>query len=253
MKAIILAAGIGSRLMPETKNKPKCLVEIDGESLLRTQIRVLRSRGISEIVIVGGHCANQLENFSDKLIVNEEYQTSNMVWSLAQAMTEISGDVIISYGDIVYSGPILDAILKHEGSIRVALDLGWLHYWQQRFADPLSDAESLKVNKDMEITEIGNKPTSSDEVEAQYMGIIGLSKEGSEIFQRNLLSSSIFTDKGKKSLKTAYMTDFLQSLLIAGHKVRGVGVRDYWIEVDTIKDLTSSISRTRLRALRRTM
>ena len=251
MKAIILAAGLGSRLMPETKDKPKCLVEIDGESLLQTQIRVLKSREISEIVIVGGHCADQLENFSDELIVNEEYSTSNMVWSLSRAMTKISGDVIIAYGDIVYSGLILDAILTDESSIRLALDLDWLHYWQERFADPMSDAESLRVNKNMYITEIGNKPASADEVEAQYMGIIGLSKEGSEIFKSNLLKTSLSTDQGEKYTKNAYMTDFLQSLLIAGHQVKGVGVRDNWIEVDTVRDLTASITRTRLRAIRR--
>jgi choline kinase len=253
MKAIILAAGLGSRLMPETKDKPKCLVEIDGESLLQTQIRVLKSRGISEIAIVGGHCADQLENFSDELIVNEEYKTSNMVWSLTRAMDEISGEVIITYGDIVYSGQILDAILADESSIRVALDLDWLQYWQQRFADPISDAESLRVNKNMEITEIGNKPTSADEVEAQYMGLIGLSKEGSGIFQKNLLNPSLSTDNGQKSPKTAYITDFLQSLLISGHELKGVGVRDNWIEVDTVKDLTASLSRTRLRAIRRSL
>lgn len=250
MKAIILAAGLGSRLMPETKNKPKCLVEIDGESLLQTQMRVLRSRGISEIVLVGGHCVNQLNNFSDKLFINEEYEVSNMVWSLTRAMNEINGDVIITYGDIVYSGLILDAILTDQSSIRLALDLDWLNYWQQRFADPMSDAESLRVNKNMEITEIGNKPTSADEVEAQYMGIIGLSKEGSEIFKSHLLKSPLSTDKGHKSTKNAYMTDFLQSLLIAGHQVKGVGVRDNWIEVDTVRDLTASITRTRLRAIR---
>lgn len=250
MKAIILAAGLGSRLMPETKEKPKCLVEIDGESLLETQIRVLRSRGIHDIVIVAGHCANQLESLSDQLIINEEYKTSNMVWSLNRAMSAISGEVLISYGDIVYSGAILDAILADESPIRVGLDLDWLTYWEHRFSDPVSDAETLTVDENLIIQEIGNPATSAQDIEAQFMGLVGLSEKGSRIFREKLLDPFLLTDNGMKSSKSAYLTDFLQSLMISGHDLKAIGVRDSWIEIDTLDDLASPVSRSRLQRIR---
>ena len=62
MKAIILSAGQGSRLSPLTIDRPKCLVEIDGLSLLDRQISVLRSCGVEEIILVGGYLGKKLEN-----------------------------------------------------------------------------------------------------------------------------------------------------------------------------------------------
>ena len=73
MKAIILAAGEGKRLRPITENKPKCLVEINGKSLLSHQISILKSRDINDIVLIGGYKAHMLEGKGNRLYINKEY------------------------------------------------------------------------------------------------------------------------------------------------------------------------------------
>ena len=82
MKAIILAAGEGRRLRPYTKNKPKCMVKINGVSLLDRQISIIKSLGIEEIIIIGGYKADNLKSRGSKLIINPRYHETNMVWSL---------------------------------------------------------------------------------------------------------------------------------------------------------------------------
>ena len=109
IKVIILAAGEGTRLRPYTLDKPKCMVEIDGKSLIDRQISVLEKAGIDEIVLVGGFKIEMLKGKGSRIKENSNYSKTNMVWTLFCAEDELQDDVIISYGDIVYSKKILDS------------------------------------------------------------------------------------------------------------------------------------------------
>ena len=91
MKAIILAAGEGKRLRPYTEDRPKCMVEINGVSLLDRQISVIRSLGIEEIILIGGYKGDSLLPKGTKLIINPRYQETNMVWSLFCGEDELQG------------------------------------------------------------------------------------------------------------------------------------------------------------------
>ena len=81
MKAIILAAGTGSRLRPLTNEIPKCLVETNGKKLIEHQLSVLRAnQSIEEIIIVTGYLGEQLAPYGNKLIHNDRFATTNMVY-----------------------------------------------------------------------------------------------------------------------------------------------------------------------------
>ena len=156
MKVIILAAGSGRRLRPYTANRPKCLVEVSGHKLLTSQLSILRSKKeISETIIVGGYKAEMLSSYADKLVVNKRYAHTNMVYSLFSAIDDISGDILISYGDIVYDVSILEQLINFEGAIGVAIDNRWREYWSLRFEDPLKDAETLRIDAESHIVDIG--------------------------------------------------------------------------------------------------
>ena len=105
------------------------------------------------------------------MIINPRYHETNMVWSLFCGK-ELEGDLIISYGDIVYSRDILSKLLKCDTEIATTIDMNWEQYWRQRNEDPLADAETLKLRKDGSIKEIGQIPSSTSEIEGQYMGLL---------------------------------------------------------------------------------
>jgi len=246
IKAIILAAGEGKRLHPYTLDRPKCLVEVDKHCLLDRQIDVLKSENIDPIILVGGYLSEMLRRPGINLRINPRYAETNMVWTLFCADEDLEGDVIISYGDIVYSRDILKSLINSNADISVTIDLDWESYWRSRNEDPLDDAETLKLRTDGTISEIGQKPNSLSEIEGQYMGLIKLSNKGVKIIK------SVFQNaksKGKllnRPIEIAYMTDLLQEVINSGFKVDSVPVHGGWVEVDTVSDLNSSITRDRL-------
>lgn len=183
IKVILLVAGEGKRLHPYTLDRPKCMVEIDGISLIDRQLEVLSSEKLDNFVMIGGFKSEMLERDGVKLRLNERYYETNMVWSLFSAEEELEGEVIVSYGDIVYSRKILRALLDSSADIAVTVDKEWKSYWSLRNENPLDDAETLKLRDDRSISEIGKKPNSLKEIEGQYMGLMKFSNKGIKILK----------------------------------------------------------------------
>ena len=246
MKAIILAAGEGIRLRPYTLDRPKCLVEIDGVSLLDRQLDVLKSEKISPIILIGGYRADMLIRPEIDLRINAKYAETNMVSTLFCAISDISGNLIVSYGDIVYSREILQSLLKSSADIAVTVDMDWREYWSARNDNPLDDAETLKLHKDGRILELGQKPDSLLDIDGQYMGLMKFSAKGAEILKQAYRFARESGLIRNKKLEKAYMTDLLQSLIDAGFRVESVPVYGGWVEIDTVRDLKSEITRNRL-------
>ena len=246
MKAIILCAGQGTRLRPYTTTLPKCMVKVDGVSLIERQLEVLKSRGVDEIILIGGHFHHKLPASISK-IVNPEYRSSNMVKSLSMALHHISGNVIISYGDIVYSAATLDLLTSAQHNICVAIDSCWEEYWKSRSSDYMSDVESLVTGDDGSIIDIGNKPRSRDCVEGQYMGLTRLSGAGCLEIKKFLSNPNQLVNG--KDFNDCYMTDMLQALIMKGIKVWPCFTSSPWIEVDTAEDLNNKVTLDRVRAI----
>lgn len=245
----MLVAGEGTRLRPYTDDRPKCMVEVDGVSLLDRQLAVLHSESVDDIVLVGGYRANMLANRGTKLVLNPRYFETNMVWTLFCAEEELVGDVLICYGDIVYSKEILSALLASPEDIALSIDMQWEGYWSARNENPLDDAETLKWLPDGRIAEIGKKPISLDQIQGQYMGLLKFSPVG--LAQLRKVFHQACTEGGiqGKSPEKAYMTDLIQELINRGVPVYGVPIDKEWVEVDTVSDLQSSLTISRLRAI----
>jgi len=245
-KVILLVAGEGKRLRPYTLDRPKCMVEIEGVSLIDRQLAVLKAEGLADIVMIGGYKADMLKREGIKLKINSRYYETNMVWTLFSAEDELEGDVIVSYGDIVYSSKILQALLKSNADIAITIDKKWESYWRARNEDPLDDAETLKLREDGTIKEIGQEPKSLDEIEGQYMGLMKFSAEGikqiKEIFHAAINNGELLS----KDVKNAYMTDLLQAVINSGKMIASVPVHGGWVEVDTVDDLKNQITLDRI-------
>ena len=250
-KALLLVAGEGTRLRPYTQDRPKCLVELEGQSLLEHQLAILKSSGISDVVLVGGYRAEMLEGYGERLVVNNRYNETNMVWTLFCAEHELEDDTIICYGDIVYSRQVLQTLLHTPGDIVTTIDLEWEPYWRARNEDPLIDAETLKINASGMIAEIGQKPKTMNDIEGQYMGLIRLSAIGvlqfKEVFEQAVKKKEL----GGKPVEKAYMTDLLQAIIDSGYSLTPAFVHGGWIEVDTVRDLENPVTRERLKEVSR--
>ena len=250
-KAIILAAGEGTRLRPFTLDRPKCLVEIDGKSLLDRQLAILAAEGVADVTIIGGYKADMLKRDGITMHINPRYFETNMVWTLFCAEAELEAGALICYGDIVYSRKALQALLSAPGDIAVTIDLEWEAYWRARNEDPLDDAETLKLAADGRIIEIGQKPKSLLEIEGQYMGLIKLSPAGARQLKQVFHDAKLQGVLRGKPLEKSYMTDLLQAMIDLGYRLNSVPVHGGWVEVDTVSDLESDVTRSRLNEIER--
>ena len=239
MKAIILAAGQGTRLRPFTDDRPKCLVELAGRPLLDYQLEVLRAGEIKDIYVVAGYRADQVVRSGVKRLINERYATTNMVATLFTAEELMTGndDLIISYGDIVYETRILKALLACTAPVCLTVDSSWKRYWTMRMDDPLTDAETLKLDDGDRIIELGKKPDSYDDIQGQYIGLIKIRADHVQklvdVWHR-LDTSAIYDGKNFDNM---YMTSFIQILIDKGWDVRAALIDNGWLEIDAPEDL----------------
>ena len=173
MRALILAAGRGSRMGRLGDDRPKCLVELNGQPLIERQVAALRRGGVDEIGIVRGYRAEMIDFPGLSYFANERWAETNMVMSLAAAAPWLrSGPVIVSYADIFYRNELVRGLASAPGQLVISYDRAWRRLWTRRFADPLADAETFRIDAAGQLLEIGGKTTRIEDIEGQYMGLL---------------------------------------------------------------------------------
>lgn len=248
MKALILAAGFGSRLMPLTKENPKCMVEYKGRKIIDYEISALREAGIDEIAVVGGYLFEVLKGYVQsqfnikKIYQNLQYDKTNMVQTLFCAREFLEScvrekqDLVISYADIVYSADIARALAQSQGDLNIVVDKDWRTLWEKRFENPLDDAETLKLESG-KIKEFGKKPMSYKEIEGQYIGLFKFAHD----FLPQVLGFYDDLDRmavyDGKDFDNMYMTSFLQGLIDKFDNAKAVEIKGGWREIDFKSDL----------------
>ncbi|MDZ4677716.1 MAG: phosphocholine cytidylyltransferase family protein [Oligoflexia bacterium] len=243
MNMIILAAGTGNRLKPITADRPKCMVPLEGKPLLYWQTNTARAAGVKNIVVVRGFCKETVQGEELTFVENKRFAETNMLQTLWCAAEYFGDSFIVSYGDIVYEPSVLEALLKSPHDISVVVDREWKSYWEKRVDNVLDDAESLRLADDGRITDIGNKETSLERIQAQYIGLLSFKGKSvqlaKDLFEkerkahqdgRTLIST-------KRNFDMLYMTDFLQGLINSGTDIHAVPINEKWLEIDSHRDL----------------
>ncbi len=233
-RAIILAAGRGTRMEGLTGSIHKCLLEVDGKKLIERQIECLFSQGIEKIAVVTGYRREQLSGYGSQQFYNANWSGTQMVHSLEQASEWLENyDCIVSYSDIFYDSIAIMQLLNSKNDITVLFDPNWRTLWEKRFVDPRVDAESFIVSEKGQILDIGRKNVTFDEIQGQFMGLFNFTREGwqkaQEVRRRN---SSEYNKKQD-------MTAFLQQVIKESDMiVHGLPYQGTWGEVDTPSDLS---------------
>lgn len=233
MRAIILAAGRGSRMKDLTDDCPKCLVKLKGITLLDRQLAALREANIEQIGIITGYKREMLSNYGLKEFYNPRWAETNMVSSLACAQAWLLEEpCIVSYSDIFYKPQAVTSLMNSSAILAVTYDSNWLELWERRFVDPLLDAETFRLNPDNTLAEIGNKPKKVDEVQGQYMGLLRFTPEGWEEIQR------IRSRLSPAECDSMHMTGTLQKVIESNRcKIDAIPYSLSWGEIDSAEDL----------------
>ena len=176
MKAVILAAGIASRLRPLTNNCPKCLLEIDGKCLLQRSFDGLIQNGITEFVVVTGYLHEQIEAFlnnrykdvSITYIYNELYASTNNIYSLWLARPEVEGkEMLLLDSDILYDPQIVARLLASPHQDILALNNHPLGEEEMKIV-PDGEGKVKEISKTCAIADATGESIGIERMSASY-------------------------------------------------------------------------------------
>jgi L-glutamine-phosphate cytidylyltransferase len=244
-KALIIAAGLGSRLKKHTENLPKCMLDFGGKTLLQRQLDSYKKSGIKDISLIRGYKKEKINYKGITYFENKDYKENNILNSIFCAEKVINGNIIISYSDILFDHSVVQRTLESDHDISVVVDIDWRGYYVGRKDHPLSEAENVIFNSNNEVEKIGKINTGDQEVHGEFIGMIKLSNHGAEIFKEHFNRlKKIYWNKPFQRAKTfqkAYLTDFIQELVDIGIKVHCVIIESGWKEIDTVEDYKKAL------------
>lgn len=232
-RAIHLAAGQGTRLRPITDDRPKPLVELDGTTLLERNVDTLNEVGVNDQIVVTGYMAGRIDDLGYETVYNDIFDETEMVYSLfcAEEQFPDDRDLVISYGDILYDSAVANALLDCTAPLCVVVDHEWETLWSERFDDPLEDAETLQIDGNDRIREIGSEPAEMSDIEGQYIGLLKVRADYVNKF------TNVYQKLSNDGSEAVEMTHFIQHLIDTGWDIQSVPIEGNWLEVDTTEDL----------------
>jgi len=239
VKAIIVAAGQSNLLLPLTKDKPECLLEIGKKTILARQLETLRSCGIYDIVVVRGYQGDKIGYPGIRYYENREYLDTGILRSLFHAKDEMDDEFIFCYADILYTRDVLELLLRDQSDVALVVDTDWQNHYRQRRQHPVSEAELVRVEGDR-VTQIGRGIIPPEEARGEFIGLAKFRKNGAETLKsihewaiQNYEAREFHTSP---SVDKAYFVDLIQELIDQGYPVRHIDIHGSWAEIDTVED-----------------
>lgn len=242
MKAIIIAAGLGSRLLPLTKDTPKSMLPVRGKPMLHYALSHFIANSITDVSIVVGYAAEKIRQNTPYPVTffhNTRYAQNNILHSLFTASQKMDGEFICSYADIIYDAFVLQALLASKEDISVVIDIDWQKNYIGRSRHPDTEAEKV-ICAGNRISHIG-KYVPTPHATGEFIGMAKFSAKGAQIWKE------VFADAQKRYALTtpfqhaaifekAYLTDLFQELIDRGFSVHAVLIQGGWREIDTYED-----------------
>lgn len=234
MKTIILAAGRGSRLGGQTKDRPKCMCTLYGRTLLDRCLETLEQAGIhkKEIGIVTGYRSDMFTVPDVTYFHNKIWEQTNMFYSLTMADSWLKKEpCLVCYSDIVFSPKAVQTLADSAASLAITSYSGYWELWEKRMDDPLEDLETFQVNATGQLLEIGKRPVSRTEVQGQFMGLLRFTPESWGWVEKTI------QEPLSKPLNKLDMTTLLQELLQRDYPIQAISTNDFWLECDSKHDI----------------
>lgn len=233
IRPILLGAGRGSRMGKLTENGPKYSLVFNNMSLLDRLLRQCEDQSYLKPILVAGYLPEFSKSKNIRLIINENWQTTNMVFSLKLALDEIEPDIediLVLYTDIFFNSSLLKKVQTHFNQITMPINTDWEKLWKLRMDNYLDDIESLKIDSDGFIKNIGEKFPDITNVDGQYMGILTIPRSHLTTFKNYI---NLFIYEFGESLS---LTEFLNWFVSKNNKVLSLSTKGGWLEFDTESD-----------------
>lgn len=237
-QAVVLAASRGAALGSLTDDKPKCMIDVRGQPILRRQIGMLNAAGVRDVTVVRGYKKEAIDLPSIKTVDNDAYGETGELHSLYCARDELDKACLVTYGDILFRDQMLDTLLRAEGDIVIVADALWRDREQSAeglvrdfvvgdrgfSTDYLDDAPVSLLRTGREI--------SNDEATGEWVGMLKLTDAGAATVKAELEAMH-----GDGSLGKGDVPSLLNRLAAAGNEIRVQYTTGQWLDIDDALDL----------------
>lgn len=246
--AVIIAAGLGSRILPLSHEVPKCMLEVQGKPMLHRALTVFNDLNINKSVVVGGYKSEKLVLTPDaELVLNDQYMHNNILHSLAYARPAVNEEesVVVSYSDIIFRHSVVTQLLSEDSKdISIVVDQAWGERYVGRTLHPLSEAEAVQFDSGGGLLRTGKDlltPQHDPQHFGEFIGMLKLTPAGYrrfwELFDEidaELDGEAPFHQAG--DWRRAYITDLLQEMVDRNWEVHCTLIQGGWQEIDTLQD-----------------
>ena len=258
MKAIIVAAGRGRRLGPETADIPKCMVAVGGRPIFHRQLDALALAGVDEVVVVRGYLGTRIQppaadrpggRLRVTFVENPAWADNNILASLFYAEPFMDDGFVFSYSDIVFARAHASLAVASSADVGLVIDRRWEETYVGRLNHPLPEAELAAVEGTppaAKVTQVGKGAVPAAEAAGEFIGLARFSSRGARALRdvwREARAKGLDQPYGRAAaLRVAYLTDALNALIAGGPSrapaaVEPLFIEGRWREIDTEEDL----------------
>jgi phosphoenolpyruvate phosphomutase len=235
VRAIVLAASRGTEMGDLTALKPKAMLTIGGKPLLHRQVTVFRNAGIKDILVVRGYGKSEVEVPDVKFVDNDAFADTGEIYSLYQAIGVLKGEVVISFGDILFRQYIMNALLAETGDIVLVVDAAWKERsGTDTCRDFVTTTRPYSIKYDESDVFLAGlvHDLPAQKTDGEWIGLLRCSVKGSEIMAETLRQLSARADFKKLRFDALF-----EHLLHKGVPIKVCYIIGHWLDVDRLEDL----------------
>jgi L-glutamine-phosphate cytidylyltransferase len=249
-RAILIAAGRGKRLGTHTDEIPKCMVQVGERPILGWIWDALSSVGVDELIVIRGYRGDVLETFVRDLVPkaifvdNREWETNNILLSLACARRYLDQPCYMTYSDIVFTRGVARAAADSTAEIGLVIDRQFRDIYVGRTEHPLEEGEVSDLLPDGTVARVGKKALPPEDAIGEYIGLTRLGARGVTIaartidqLQQHYAGRDDLPFQRAARYRNAYLTDLWQQLIDTGIQIEPILIDGQWREIDTGQDL----------------
>ena len=240
MKAIIIGAGRGARLMPTTADTPKCFAEVKGRRIIDWTRQAFADNGVERMCFIGGYRIDAVKAAYPDFVFyhNEDWENNNILASLMYAQGEMNEPFICCYSDTLFTPRVVTGLIASEADIALSVDTDWLARYQHRSQHPPDDAEKV-TSRNGTITAIHrNLPESK--AHGEFTGMARFSARGAsqlrEHYHRCREACGTGPFRESPTFSKAYLIHLLQDMIESGVAMAHVDTPGGYMEIDTQED-----------------
>ena len=241
MRAIIIGAGRGSRLMPTTENAPKCFAEIQGKRILDWTVEALKGGGCTEICFIGGYRIEAVQREYPDFVFreNRDWANNNILVSLMCAEDLMDRPFVTAYSDILFTEEVVRGLVQSRDELALGVDTDWREHYKPRTRHPPHDAEKV-ITRGRKVERV-YRTIPYEDATGEFIGVARFGTSGArqfrEFYHRRKWQHWCKPYREAATFQKAYLIQMFQDMIEHDIAFGHVVTPGKYREIDTQEDM----------------